>query len=75
MIDNMPGFLGMKVLRCTEEQQPYLVLSFWTDEASFQAWVGSPQFHEGHKRAFEDLRACCVAHAAATGQGLGIWFS
>lgn len=57
MIDNMPGFLGMKVLRCTEEQQPYLVVSFWTDEASFQAWVGSPQFHEGHKRAFEDLRA------------------
>ncbi len=57
MIDNMPGFLGMKVLRCTEDNEPYLVVSFWTDEDSFKAWVGSPQFHEGHKRAFEDLRA------------------
>lgn len=57
MIDNMPGFLGMKVLRCTEANEPYLVVSFWTDDASFRAWVGSPQFHAGHKRAFEDLRA------------------
>ncbi|MFK4985824.1 antibiotic biosynthesis monooxygenase family protein, partial [Klebsiella pneumoniae] len=39
MIDNMPGFLGMKVLRCTEANEPYLVVSFWTEEDAFKAWV------------------------------------
>lgn len=56
-IDRMPGFLGMEVLKCTESGQPYLVVSHWKDEASFNAWVGSPEFHEGHRRAFEDMAA------------------
>lgn len=55
-IDRMPGFLGMEVLKCTEGGRPYLVISRWKDEQSFKAWVGSPEFHEGHKRAFDDLR-------------------
>ncbi|MFQ3677419.1 MAG: antibiotic biosynthesis monooxygenase [Fimbriimonadaceae bacterium] len=57
MIDTMPGFLGMNVLKCTESGEPYLVVSYWETEAHFQAWVGSPEFHEGHKRAFADLKA------------------
>lgn len=57
MIDKMPGFLGMNVLKCTDTDQPYLVVSYWESEAHFHAWVGSPEFHEGHKRAFADLRA------------------
>lgn len=56
MIDNMPGFIGMKVLKCEEEGQPYLVLSYWENKESFEAWVGSPEFYEGHKRAFADLK-------------------
>ena len=56
-IDRMPGFLGMKVLKCKEDGEPYLVVSYWTDEASFKAWVGSSEFHEGHKRAFADIKA------------------
>lgn len=55
-IDQMPGFLGMEVLKCTKTGEPYLVISRWRDQASFQAWVGSPEFQEGHKRAFEDMR-------------------
>lgn len=57
MIDRMPGFLGMNVLKCTESGKPYLVVSYWETEAHFQAWVGSPEFYEGHKRAFADLNA------------------
>ncbi|MCU0317659.1 MAG: antibiotic biosynthesis monooxygenase [Fimbriimonadaceae bacterium] len=56
MIDKMPGFLGMNVLKSQSEGEPYLVVSYWETESHFQAWVGSPEFHEGHKRAFEDLR-------------------
>lgn len=55
-IDRMPGFLGMNVLKCHEENQPYLIVSYWKDQASFDAWVGSPEFLEGHKRGFEDIR-------------------
>lgn len=56
-IDQVPGFLGMKVLRCEDYDEPYLVLSYWKDKASFDGWVGSPAFFEGHKRAFADLKA------------------
>lgn len=56
-IDRMSGFLGMHVLKCKSPDEPYLVVSYWTDEASFKAWVGSPEFHEGHARAFADLKA------------------
>lgn len=57
MIDKMPGFFGMKVLRASDTNEPYLIVSFWKDEESFKTWVGSPEFVEGHKRGFEDLRA------------------
>lgn len=56
-IDRMPGFLGMNVLKCTESGEPYLVVSYWETEADFEAWVGSPEFHEGHRRAFADMKA------------------
>lgn len=56
-IDRMSGFLAMHVLKNTKPGDPYLVVSYWKDEASFKAWVGSPEFHEGHKRAFADLKA------------------
>jgi heme oxygenase (mycobilin-producing) len=55
-IDRMDGFLGMQVLRANAEAEPYLIISWWKDEASFQAWTGSPEFLEGHKRGFEDIK-------------------
>lgn len=57
MIDQMPGFLGMQVLRADGSDEPYLIVSYWAEKASFNAWVGSPEFVEGHKRGFEDIRA------------------
>lgn len=56
-IDEMSGFLGMQVLKPGSEDEPYLVVSYWESEAQFEAWVGSEEFHRGHARAFEDLRA------------------
>lgn len=54
-IDRVPGFMQMKVLKPRADGEPYLVVSEWKDEESFTKWVGSPEFHEGHRRAFEDL--------------------
>lgn len=57
MIDERPGFIGMKVLKCTDEGEAYLVVSFWESEAAFQGWLDSPEFLDGHKRAFADMKA------------------
>lgn len=55
-IDTMPGFKDMQVLRPNKPGQPYLVVSHWSSEEEFKAWVGSEEFIEGHRRGFEDLR-------------------
>lgn len=54
-IDTMPGFVKMNVLKCEDESQPYLIVSYWESKECFDAWVGSPEFKEGHKRGFEDI--------------------
>lgn len=53
-IDRVEGFIEMSVLK-PEENGQYLVVSRWKSKEAFDAWVGSPEFHEGHKRAFADM--------------------
>jgi heme-degrading monooxygenase HmoA len=55
-IDRLPGFRFMHVLRPADESDPYLIVSHWDDEASFQEWTRSPEFLEGHQRGFTDLK-------------------
>lgn len=55
-IDRLPGFRRMEVLRPNGEEGEYLVVSHWDSEDEFQTWTSSPEFLEGHKRGFEDLR-------------------
>jgi heme-degrading monooxygenase HmoA len=61
-IDRMPGFCGMQVLRpeargdAEVKDGAYLIVSFWRSDKDFEGWVGSPEFREGHKRGFEDVR-------------------
>jgi heme-degrading monooxygenase HmoA len=54
-IDRMPGFIDMEVLRPSSEGE-YLIVSRWSSQESFQQWTKSPEFLEGHKRGFEDIR-------------------
>jgi heme oxygenase (mycobilin-producing) len=51
LVDRMPGFISNMVLRPQQEGDPYVVLTFWTSRAEFDAWVGSPEFREGHARS------------------------
>jgi len=55
-IDRMPGFVNMEVLKPKKNGEPYLIVSHWKSEDDFKSWTGSPEFLEGHKRGFEDLR-------------------
>ena len=55
-IDRMPGFRNMHVLR-PKDDGDYLIVSHWDSEEQFKAWTNSPEFIEGHKRGFADLKA------------------
>jgi heme-degrading monooxygenase HmoA len=55
-IDRAPGFLSMLVLRSDRPEGDYLVVSLWTDRAAFDHWRSSPEFAEGHRRGFEDVK-------------------
>lgn len=54
-IDVLPGFMEMQVLRPSQDDDRYLVISYWENEEAFKAWTSSPAFIEGHKRGFEDI--------------------
>ncbi len=54
-IDRMPGFQNMEVLK-PNDQGEYLIVSHWESEEQFKKWTSSPEFLEGHKRGFEDIR-------------------
>lgn len=54
-IDRLPGFVNMEVLKPSADGE-YLIVSHWESEEAFRAWTTSPEFLEGHKRGFEDIR-------------------
>jgi heme-degrading monooxygenase HmoA len=45
----------MHVLKPNQDGE-YLIVSHWESEEAFKKWTGSPEFIEGHKRGFEDIR-------------------
>jgi heme-degrading monooxygenase HmoA len=51
LVDSMPGFLGMDVLRDGAKPGHYIVLTRWTARENFDAWVNSPAFTAGHLRS------------------------
>lgn len=55
-IDRMPGFKYMEVLKPNDENDFYLIVSHWESEENFNQWTKSPEFIEGHKRGFEDIK-------------------
>jgi len=55
-IDRMPGFLDMEVLKPSGNGDVYLIVSHWDNADAFKNWTKSPEFIEGHKRGFEDMK-------------------
>lgn len=62
-IDKMEGFIEMHVLRPNQNDDNYLIVSYWETEQSFKDWTKSEAFIEGHKRGFAD-----IAQARAEGR-------
>ena len=55
MVDAMPGFHGLEVLRDGQEPGHYIVLTHWETRADYENWVNSPQFTAGHARSGEGV--------------------
>lgn len=48
-VDDQPGFEGFELLKPTDDRDTWLVITRWSDDQSFQAWVNSPAFGHGHR--------------------------
>ena len=48
LVENMPGFVRLEILRPIKSDY-YIVLTHWTNEASFRAWTDSAEFKEAHR--------------------------
>jgi heme-degrading monooxygenase HmoA len=48
-VDSQDGFEGFELLQPDDGRTTWLVVSRWRDEESFQAWVNSPAFSQGHR--------------------------
>jgi heme-degrading monooxygenase HmoA len=50
LVEGMPGFEGFQLLRPVSGETRYFVFTQWADEESFQGWVQSQSFGQGHAR-------------------------
>lgn len=50
-VDKMSGFVRNQVLRPTNPDDPYVVLTIWQSQADFDAWVNSEEFKKGHAKS------------------------
>lgn len=50
-VEQMPGFEEFQLLRPVEGEDRYFVYTRWDSEESFQNWVQSQAFGQGHAKA------------------------
>jgi len=69
-VDGQEGFEGFELLKPTDDRTQWLVVTRWRDEDSFQAWLTSPAFAEGH-RGTAGARGAEAGHGHGHGHGHG----
>lgn len=52
-VDKMDGFEAFELLRPVHGQDAYLVYTRWDSQTSFQAWLNSQAFDQGHAQHAE----------------------
>jgi heme-degrading monooxygenase HmoA len=48
-VDGQDGFEGFELLKPVDERTTWLVVTRWRDDESFNAWVSSAAFGQGHR--------------------------
>lgn len=49
LVDDAAGFIRMEVLSPLDHPEEIWLLTWWTDEPSYQTWHRSHLYHESHK--------------------------
>lgn len=56
LVDQAPGFKRMEVLMPQGAPNEFWLMTWWRDEASFDAWHRSHAYHEAHQRMPKGLK-------------------
>lgn len=62
LVDQHPGFLGLELLRDVGRRGRFVLITRWTDQASFRSYMKSGDYREAHERQHEG-----IAHPAMGG--------
>jgi heme-degrading monooxygenase HmoA len=49
LVDNAPGYRRMEVLSPVDRPDEIWLLTFWSDQASYETWHHSHQYRESHR--------------------------
>lgn len=55
-VDKVAGFVRMDVLSPLEHPDQIWLLTYWTDQGSFQQWYRSPHYKESHRNMPANLK-------------------
>lgn len=71
-VEHMPGFEEFMLLRPTEGESRYFVVTRWESEEAFQNWRNSREFQHQHANTHDDdgKGAAKPQHPVATGASL-----
>lgn len=50
-VDGMPGFISFQILRPTQPESPYVVMTFWESKEHFEGWTSSDAFKQSHAQS------------------------
>lgn len=49
-VDKTPGFESFQLLRPTDDSDEYFVVTQWESDQSFESWMASQAFQQGHAK-------------------------
>lgn len=49
LVDSAPGFLRMEVVSPIDDPDEFWLLTWWTDQRSFESWHRSHMYRESHQ--------------------------
>ncbi len=61
-VDGMPGFISFQILRPSVPEDPYVVMTFWETRESYETWISSEAFKQGHAQPSKLPRDAFLGH-------------
>ena len=56
LVDDLPGFIKMQVLRPTTKPNDFWLLTWWEDQESYESWHHSQDYHDSHQHIPKGLK-------------------